>query len=58
MSQCGWSFTSSVGNDRRENLERETSFEVIAGEIEQTMNAVTTTGATGDPARRPPTVAE
>ena len=40
MSQGVWNFTSSVGDERRANLEGETSFEAIAGEIRQTMTVL------------------
>lgn len=40
MFQGIWSFTSLVAEERRANLEDETSFEAIAGEIRQTMRVL------------------
>ena len=40
MSKCIWSFSSSVGDERRANLEVATSFEAIADEIRQTMTVL------------------
>ena len=40
MSKGIWSFSSSVGDERRANLEVATSLEAIAGEIRQTMTVL------------------
>src|SRR5215831_14245702 len=40
MFQSVWSFSSSIGDERRASLEDETSFEAIANEIRQTMTVL------------------